>query len=771
MRTNIPNQPHYSLNEWEIVEEQFEASRNYTNETIFALGNGFLGMRGTFEEGYSGPEWSGLEGNYINGFYETERIKYPETAYGYASKSQTMLNVTNGKVIRLMVGDEEFSMLTGSLSEYRRAISFRDGILRRSLLWTSPKGRKVRIEIERVVSLRRRHVAAIRYRVTPLNFRGVIRLISVLDGDVRNQTAVSDPRVGSGLVGRVLAVREAGWDGDLGLLVQETRKSGLILACAMQNRIESGVGYTVTLSQTELRLEAGYEFSAREGQGIQLDKFLAYVTSRECSPDEVAARVKDELRQALKAGVDGIIGEQRRYLEGFWERSDIVIQGDPAIQQGIRFNLFHLLQSVGRDGMSNIAAKGLTGEGYEGHYFWDTETYILPFFLYTTPEISRSLLEYRYHILDKARERARQMSHPKGALFPWRTIDGEECSAYFPAGTAQYHINADIAFAIKRYMEATGDREFLIRYGAEILFETARFWADLGEYIPRKGNRFCINMVTGPDEYSALVNNNCYTNMMARENLEYGYRTACRLRDEASEEYQRIATAIGLGDEEPEVWKAAADRMYIPYDDELGIYLQDDGFLDRVPWDFEHTPPENYPLLLHYHPLVIYRHQVCKQADLIMALFLLSDRFTLEEKRRNYEFYEKVTTHDSSLSTSIFSIVACEIGSYQKAYRYFTSTARLDLDDYTGNTRDGIHAANMAGTWMCLVYGFAGMRVENGTLSFHPYLPEGWEEYRFKLTFQGRLIGVKVNRGGATFELIHGEPIEIVDQGKKIVLE
>lgn len=362
------------------------------------------------------------------------------------------------------------------------------------------------------------------------------------------------------------------------------------------------------------------------------------------------------------------------------------------------------------------------------------------------------------------------MSHHKGALFPWRTINGEECSAYFPGGTAQYHINADIAFAIKRYMEATKDWDFLTHYGAEILFETARLWADLGAFIVKKGNQFCLNGVTGPDEYTAIVNNNFYTNLLAKENLEYAYQVALWMRENAPEQYRNLIITIRLEEQELEFWKNAADHMVLPYDPELKIHLQDDDFLNRAPWDFAHTPPENYPLLMHYHPLVIYRHQVCKQADMILALLLLGDRFDHDQKQRDFDFYERVTTHNSSLSTCIFSIIASEIGYFEKAYQYFLKTVRTDLDDIHGNTKDGIHAANMAGAWMCMVNGFAGMRVYNGVLSFNPSLPATWQEYSFKITLQDNLVKVAVNHAGISFELLNGNQLTLFCQGEKVML-
>jgi trehalose/maltose hydrolase-like predicted phosphorylase len=766
MKNNIVNNP------WSIIEKTFTIENNYVNETLFSTGNGCIGMRGNFEEGYSGPKGTGLEGIYINGFYESEVIKYGEVAYGYAEKSQSMLNVTNSKIIKLYINDEEFDMLKGEVLDYERRLDFKEGILKRNLIWKSPSGKEVKIYIERLVSLKHKHLAAIHYEVTPLNFNGKLKLISSLDGNVTNLTTENDPRVGSGFQGRVLSIEEKRLDDTFGAIVQKTENTRFAVACAADHALEVPQGYSIENLEEELKISSVFFINAELNNTIKLDKYIAYTTSRDYEEEEILINAYKEVKAAKKAGFEFLKKEQIDFLNDFWYRTDIEIKGDDLLQQGIRFNMFHLLQSVGRDGKTNIAAKGLTGEGYEGHYFWDTEIFMLPFFLYNNPEISRKLLEYRYSTLPKARERARIMSHKRGALYPWRTIDGEECSAYFPAGTAQYHIDADIAFAIKRYMEATEDKEFLIKYGAEVLFETARLWADLGEFIQSKGNKFCINEVTGPDEYTALVNNNCYTNLMARENLEYAHRTALWMKKNAEEDYKTLIDKIELEETELAVWKKAADNMYIPYNEELKIYPQDDSFLDRTPWDFENTPKESHPLLIHYHPLVIYRHQVCKQADLVLAQFLLSNKFDKEQKRRDYDFYEKVTTHDSSLSTCIFSIVASEVGYYDKAYEYFIDTAAMDLTNSHGNTKDGIHAANMAGAWMCLVNGFAGMRAFEDTLSFNPYLPEHWEEYSFKVTYRGRLIEVRVSKEGTIYRLLEGEELVIVQEGiEKLIIK
>jgi alpha,alpha-trehalose phosphorylase len=770
LKSSEATQPIYAVDPWQIIEERLQPEHNKRSESIFVLGNGFIGMRGTFEEGFQHPVGQSVNGTYLNGFYESETIRYPEVAYGFAEHSQTMLNVSQARTLQLRLADEPFDLFQGTVIAYRRALDMRRGLLERVIHWRSPSGRELRLEVTRLVSFTRKPVAAIRYRVTPLNFNGALRISSALDGDVTNVPASKDPRVGSGLQGRVLDVQALTVEDESAVIQQGTRHSRMSLACAVQHRLVSAAPYRVEAQQDDLSAHLEYTVEAQAGEPVTLDKFIAYTTTQDYPAEALMGAARTAVESAFSAGFEALAAEQDAYLTQFWNHADIEIEGDPALQQGLRFNMFHLLQSAGRDGKTNIAAKGLTGEGYEGHYFWDTEMYVVPFFLHIDPSIVRKLLEYRYSILDHARSRARQMGHERGALFPWRTINGDECSAYFPAGTAQYHINADIAFAIKRYVETSGDEAFLLAGGAEILFETARLWESLGAYIPAQGNRFCINAVTGPDEYTAIVNNNLFTNMMAQENLWYAARVAGWMQAEHPAAFEALRAQIDLGADEVSAWGRAADQMYIPYDAERGLYQQDDSFFEKAPWDFDNTPDDHYPLLLHYHPLVIYRHQVCKQADLVLALFLLGERFTLEDKRRNYDYYEQVTTHDSSLSTCIFSIVANEIGYHEQAYAYFVSTSRMDLDDYHRNVGDGVHIANMAGTWMGVVNGFGGLRLYQGVIHLNPTLPASWTGYTFKLTMLGKLLRVQVRAGGVTLELLEGDQLALVCYGQPVTL-
>ncbi len=762
--------PHsFPLDPWRIRETGFDTESHFLDETLFALGNGYIGLRGSHEETYTGPKGSSRDGCYLNGFYDTEEIHYPENAYGLARLNEFMLNVPNGKRVDCMIEGERLDLSQGEVFNYERTLDFKSGIVVRQFEWVSPQGRRVAISSRRMVCLAHKHLYGVEYQVRALNFSGRVRLASTLDGAVKNLEAGDDPRVGSSVSGPSLHLIDLEQEAGYAALTQRTSNSGFTLVSATDVEL---IGSTNIIEHAVhgQRIETHFDFHLALGESATLVKFGCYFSSRDYPEGELAARARDSLLQAKRTGFDVLCAEQAAYLADFWEQADVEIAGDDALQQGMRFNQFHLLQSVGRDGKTNIAAKGLTGEGYEGHYFWDTEIYILPFFLYAKPDVARKLLEYRYAGLPKARERARQMSHAKGALYPWRTIAGEECSAYYPAGTAQFHINADIAYSIKQYVEVSGDTAYLLQYGAEIVLETARIWIGVGGYAPNHPERFCINAVTGPDEYTAIVNNNYYTNLMAQLHLRYAVEVAETIMRADPSAFARIAAAIELEPQEVAEWRRAADCMHLPYDARLGIHPQDDSFLSKKVWDFAATPRANYPLLLHYHPLVIYRHQVCKQADVVLALLLQGDRFTLEEKRRDFDYYEKVTTHDSSLSSCIFSIVASEVGYADKAYDYFMETARLDLDDTHGNTCHGVHTAAMAGTWLGVACGFAGMRAYGGNLRFAPTLPRQWSHYRFRVHVRGQLLQVQVAADGVEYRLLQGEQLDFTHRGEPVEL-
>ncbi len=763
MNTTQPDiSKHLNVEPWSISESAFNMAQNPLHETLFTLGNGQIGVRGAHEEG---DIWPGTLQNdvFINGFFESEPIVYPEAAYGFAKNNQFIVRVPNTTGITFSIGDEQFHPSLGQISHYQRRVDFKTGVLSRSFIWSAPSGKSVLIENQRLVSFSHSAVIAQRYSVTPLNFEGVIEFESSISNLPRAHLAGDDPRVGASLSGQLSFVSHHTIERGAAF-VHRTQHSDLSVA--------STITHDLTPSQsTHDEQVSRHVFSTelKRNQPYVLVKYAAYSTNQN-SPsvptDNLLSHAQAALSEAAQIGFDTLVTLQTEYLSTFWRNADIEIGGDEALQQGMRFSAFHLLQSAGRDGKTNIAAKGLTGAGYDGHYFWDTEIYMLPFFTHTHPSTARKLLEYRANTLDTARARAREMAHKQGALYPWRTITGPECSSYFPAGTAQYHINADIAYATALYTRVTGDQSFLLESGAEMVFETARIWPDFGAF--DKNGAFGIYSVTGPDEYTAIVNNNVFTNVMARQHLRFALETANWLAIEHPAFFSALQTKINLSSDELSLWQRIVDNMTVLYDESLGIHPQDEAFLSKPVWDFAHTPAENYPLLLHYHPLVIYRHQVCKQADVLLALLLLSSEFSAADKKRDFDYYEAITTHDSSLSSCIFSIMASEVGYADKAYDYFMQTARLDLDNLHHNTQHGVHEAALAGTWMSVVYGFAGMRSDAQVTHFAPKLPKNWTHYQFQVQIQGCLLQVRVNHEAVVYQLLEGASLKIMHQNSEL---
>ncbi len=756
----MKNEPIYPIEPWSVTETTFRMEHNYRNETVFALSNGNIGTRGTFEEGYGFSINEGLEGNFINGFFESEPIRYGEWNFGFPVRSQTLLNLPNLKTTHIFLEGEPFDMRVGAISGYRRSLHLREGILTRSLTWTSPQGRAARIETTRLVSLANRSVMAQRLTVTPLNFTGEVRLASVLDADVENHTRVTNPLIDYGPYGRRLIADEVSAGGNLLFYRGHTTHSGKAMACGSLHAVTGAANGEYETGA----FSASVSYCARGV--VTLDKFIAYASTVDAPENALGEITRNALAGVAASGFGTLAQAQKEAVGRFWECADIEIEGDMALCQGLRFNLFHIMQAAGRGGAVGMGAKGLTGEGYEGHYFWDTEIYALPVFTHTTPEITRGLLDYRYHTLDAARNRARELGHPTGALFPWRTINGEECSTYVPLGTAQYHINADIAYAFTQYMEATGDTAYLPK-AAEVLCETARVWADVGCFSEARGGQYCICSVTGPDEYTAFVDNNFYTNMMARENLRDAARAVRRLKEENNGAYRILVKKIRLSEDELKLWEKIAAKMYLPRDKTLNVFLPDDAYYLRKPWDDESIPPEKRHLLYeNYHPLFVWRQRMSKQADTILAMFLHGDHFTQGELARNYDFGQSYTLHHSSLSTCVFGIVAARIGKGEEAYQYFSESARMDLDDHHNNVYAGIHAANMAGTWQAVVFGFAGVRACEDGLSVAPVLPARLGGYRFRLRFRGALLEVTAKKDGCSVTLVEGAPFTLTLHGE-----
>jgi alpha,alpha-trehalose phosphorylase len=766
----------YPADEWNVIEKGFHPEFLAQLETILALGNGYLGMRGCPEEGGPNAENATL----INGFYETWPIVYGEEAYGFAKTGQTICNVTDSKIIKLFVDDEPFWLSDARLLSYDRRLNMKSGTLDREILWETPAGKQVSIRSRRLVSFENRHVAAISYCVTLLNANAFLVISSEMRANqLASRIDTDDPRLAKALSGRVLHPRANYCKGRRIILCHATEKSRLTLTCAIDHALETSCPNTDKAVHTDDFGQVAFTIEAQPGCPVQLTKYMVYHTSKTASTDELCGRAEWTLDRVTAQGFQQLLTSQERYLDDFWRRSDVRVRdvredrtnrSTVEVQQAIRFNLFHMLQASARAEDAGVPAKGLTGEAYEGHYFWDTEIYLLPFLTYTSPRIARNLLIFRYNMLPQARARAKQLGH-RGAIFPWRTISGEEASAYYAAGTAQYHINADIMYALRKYVQATGDELFLRDYGAEMLVETARLWVNLGFYSEAKGGKFCINGVTGPDEYSAVVNNNAYTNLMARENLRYAAQTVKSLQSAEPDAYEALAHKTALEPSEVETWSRAAENMYVPYDEDRHIILQDDSFLDREPWDFKNTPPEHYPLLLFYHPLNIYRKRVIKQADVVLAMFLLDDVFSPEAKKRNFYFYDPLTTGDSSLSSCVEAIIAAQVGDIEKAIRYGMAALLMDLADVGGNVKDGCHIASMGGTWMMLTYGFGGMRDNDESLSFWPRrAPEENAILRFPVTYRGRRLEIEIGLEKVEYTLREGESLVIRHEMEEVHL-
>jgi alpha,alpha-trehalose phosphorylase len=737
----------YPVEPWHVREIRLDMDVLAQSESVFALSNGHVGLRGNLDEG----EPHGLPGTYLNSFYELRPLPYAEAGFGFPESGQTIVNVTNGKLIRLLVDDEPLDVRYGELLFHERILDLRAGTLHRELHWRSPAGREVKVRSTRLVSFTQRAVAAINYEVEAVD--GPIRLI--LQSElVANETLPAqsrDPRVAAVLESPLQAEEELTTD-DGGLLIHRTKVSGLRVAAAMAHDLHGPERTTIESEGYEDWVRTTIGCVLKPGQTLRVVKYLTYGWSSRRSLPALRDQVGAGLAAARLDGWDGLRRAQREYLDEFWDAADVRVEGDPEVQQAVRFGLFHVLQAGARAERRPIPAKGLTGPGYDGHAFWDTEMFVLPVLTYTQPSAVRDALYWRHSTLAQAHERARTLNL-KGAAFPWRTIEGPESSAYWPAGTAAFHIAADIADALRRYLLVTGDDALEQEIGLELLVETARLWRTLGHH--DRNGQFHIDGVTGPDEYTAVKNDNIYTNLMAQRNLLTAADCAMRLRDQAAD--------LGVTEEEAAAWRDAANAMHVPYDEDLDVHEQVEGFTRLQEWDFEHTPPEKYPLLLHYPYFDLYRKQVVKQADLVLAMHWRGDAFTGEQKLRNFLYYERRTVRDSSLSACTQAVMAAEVGHPELGHRYLREAALMDLHDLNENTRDGVHMASLAGAWIALVAGFGGLRDHDGTLSFSPRLSSRLSRLEFSLQWRSMHLRVDVRPHQTTYSLRHAGPDAVLD--------
>ncbi len=729
----------YPVEPWSVSETALDLSLLAQSESLFALSNGHIGLRGNLDEG----EPCGIPGTYLNSFYEERPLPYAEAGYGYPEMGQTLIDVTNAKLIRLLVDDAPFDVRYGDLHEHHRRLDLRSGLLERSVDWTSPGQTRVRMRSRRLVSFVQRSVAAIEYVVEAVDRPARIIVQSELVANEGQPALSADPRVAAVLQNPLHAVSQD-HDGHSVVLLHRTHASKLLMGAGMGHIVETPGRTATEVAAREDWARLTVACTLQPGEQLRLVKLVAYGWSSLRSETAVRDQVASALAGARFAGWDGLVQQQREYLDDFWDAADVELDGNSELQQAVRFALFHVLQAGARAERRAIPSKGLTGPGYGGHTFWDSEMFVLPLLTYTVPTAAADALRWRHSTLDLARLRAAEL-HLAGAAFPWRTIRGHECSGYWPAGTAAFHINTDIAAAVVRYVAATGDADFERDIGLELLVEIARMLVSLGHHDRHGG--WHIDGVTGPDEYSAIADDNVFTNLMAARALVGAADASQRHPDKAQE--------LGVGMEEEAVWRDAAAAVAVPYNAELGVHEQSARFTEHAEWDFVRYA-DSYPLLLHVPYFDLYRRQVVKQADLVLAMHWCGDRFTAQEKARNVDYYERRTVRDSSLSAATQAVLAAEVGHLDLAFDYVYEAALIDLLDLQMNSKDGLHMASLAGAWLAMVAGFGGFRDHGGVPSFDPALPEGLTRMRFSLRWQGLRLTVDVRTDEVTYALRDG---------------
>jgi alpha,alpha-trehalose phosphorylase len=740
-------QSRFPVEPWAVRELGLNLEQLAQSESVFALSNGHIGVRGNLDEG----DPHGLPGTYLNSFYETRPLPYAEAGYGFPETGQTIINVTDGKLIRLMVDDEPFDLRYGTLMHHERILDLRAGVLRRVVEWESPAGQVVRVRSTRLVSLTQRSIMAIRYEVEAVHAptRVVIQSELVTNEDL--PTTSKDPRVAAALEAPLVPEYQHG-SGNRALLVHQTKASQLRMSAAMDNEFiapNGDFGSQLEVQQNWARASGGT--ALEPGQRFQLTKFVAYGWSSMRSLAALRDQVDGALSMVVRTGWDQLVSDQRATIDEFWQGADVTVEGDDTVQQAVRFGLFHTMQAALRAEQRAIPAKGLTGPGYDGHAFWDTESFVLPVLTATAPQAAADALKWRHSTLDLARERAEALTL-HGAAFPWRTIRGQECSGYWPAGTAALHVNADIADAAIRYVDWTADHDFDRDIAMPLLVETARLWVAAGHH--GDDGAFHLDGLTGPDEYSALADDNVYTNLMARRNLLGAAEVVGR--------WPREAARLDVAADEPAAWRAAAEAMAVPYDERRQVHQQSRNFTEHQVWDFAASAEANaYPLLLNAPYVDIYRKQVIKQADLILAMHWCGDRFTFDDKARAVAYYEPLTVRDSSLSACTQAVLAAETGHLELAHDYLAEAALMDLSDLEHNTRDGLHIASLAGSWIALVAGFGGMRDHGGQLSFRPQLPTAMTRLGFAIRWRGSTVQVAVTPDEVVYTLRDGDPVEL----------
>jgi maltose phosphorylase len=763
MKNYITNDP------WCIVENGFHSAHNEITESLMSLGNGRMGQRGNFEEKYSGKT---LQGNYVAGVYFPDKTRVGWWKNGYPNYFAKVLNACNWIGINIKVGNEELDLHTCTVEEFTRVLNMQKGVLERNATVVLSGGKRLKIHSIRFCNMVDDESGAIRYAVTPLNFDDVITVTPYLDGNIRNRDANYDERFWNEIHKEM--------DGSQGYLVLETKANPYGVE---QFRVATGMAFDIRLGHDTIANQAEpvelekyvagtVQVSVKEGEELVVYKYGVNLSSANYCHDNLLPESKRYIERVLAKGFEQLYAEHMQAWEDKWEKNDITIEGDIAAQQGIRFNIFHLGQTyTGEDERLNIGPKGFTGEKYGGSTYWDTEAYCIPFYLSTAePKVARNLLVYRYKHLQKAIENAEKLGFSGGAaLYPMVTMNGEECHNEWEITFEEIHRNGAIAFAIYDYVRYTGDAAYLAEYGLEVLIGISRFWKQRIHWSAAQ-QQYVMLGVTGPNEYENNVNNNWYTNYIATWTLRYTLDVINKLwvSNTAALNEVILKTSFDLNKEMPD-WQKIVEKMYFPYDMERHVYLQQQGFLDKELLTVDDIA-EQRPINQNWSWDRILRSCFIKQADVLQGLYLFEDDFTEDEIRRNFEFYEPMTVHESSLSPCVHAIIAAKIGLHEKAYEMYLRTARLDLDDYNNDTEDGLHITSMAGTWMSIVKGFAGQRVKDDILVLNPYLPSQWNSYSFRIGFRGALLKVQVNRDGVIVNNISEQAVQLMIHQTPVVI-
>ncbi|MGE5594100.1 MAG: glycoside hydrolase family 65 protein [Betaproteobacteria bacterium] len=733
---------YYRVDPWRIIEEGFDPARGRVSESVFSLANEYMGVRGYFEEGYGGDR---LVGSYINGVYEEQVTPKPQYK-GISDRFCFMVNTLDWLHTRITLEGEKLDLAECRIEGFRRALDLRNGVLERSFTWRTRAGRVLQVTFIRFLSMVAPKMGFWRIALKPVNFSGNIEIRVGLDFSVKHESAGTNfwscPRKGieDGIAGIVGRTQKSGHTVFAGFRLSGAEKLGVVPAVTGEKYI--GVDLSLPLEQ---------------GVCSRLDRIVFVHAEKrpEKTIDEVWETGMKGAREHLATSYEAALAQNSAYWDEVWRASDIVIDGDPENQQGIRYCIFQLHQTYhGADPSLNIGAKGLTGEAYNGHTFWDTETYCLPFYLFNNPKAARNLLEYRYRTLPQAMERARALDC-QGACYPVATLDGTESCGLWQHASLQLQPTTGVAYGIWHYVHVTGDRDFLYTKGAEVLVQICRFLASRGQW-GQKSGKFGYYCVMGPDEFQMMVNNNCYTNYMAQQTFRYALEVLDEMRAEEPERHAELVREALLTEVELSAWRTMADEMKIPYDADTGIYEQHDGYFDLPHIEVDSIPVTDFPLYEHWSYDRIFRNDMIKQPDVLMFMFLYNQRFTTEAKRVNYEYYEPRCVHESSLSPSVHSILAAELGKHDEAFEFFRFATRMDLDNYNRNTGEGLHVTSIAAAWMNVVYGFGCMRSDGDILTFNPSLPKAWASYSFPVSYRGSVIALTVDGRAVTVRVVAG---------------